>query len=525
MASIACPTRQNRAGCPCDDNPLANLSSELTDGPDYIGFVPVPPIYLPQPGNLNEPGVPVICTSPVSQEEADQCAENGTVPPPYIPPQPDPENPLEPPQPPDTPPEDTGDINIPGPQNSPPPEPSGFWNTESNCIVFCPDNLTSATAIIPPHTILGSTQFEADMLSSNACIAAARSNLVCLTPPPEGSTVRGCANSPMSFICVLSGPVASINITGLPPGMTFNCDDQGSCTISGTPTTGGYYTVNFAGTTLQGSAFSIDFYIYVLEIICPTDLGGNGNTYSGTMSSTGGTGPYTWSEVGNNLSFSGLSLNANGTFTGQIAGGCTNINFTAQVIDSEGTTCTKDCTITVSNFCGCMDWGNPALTVLGDTSYNGGTTAYNRGGVAASCNGQNFGCACPDPAHPSGPCCASAANVELEAAVQGTLGVQCQCHIHIEVVRTGTLPNPNLDVHASFSMSGITDLGGAPKVINQTFTTTTTFDDDFKVTAGVSPKIYDYSAHAGPATDPGSHPDVPAGGISMTIQITNTTQF
>lgn len=517
MASIPCPTRSDRPGCVCDDNPLANLSTEPSDGRIWYGHVSVPPIYEPPAGNLTEPSVPVFCISNESQVAADECANNGTVPPTTTPPQPQP--PTDPNQPPDTPPTTTGDPNPTNPTFPTTPEPTtGFWNTESNCIALCADHSNSATAIIPAHTINGSTQAEADMLSSNACIAIARANLVCFTPPTEGTVVHLCEGVSKSITCVVAGGTL-ISITGLPTGMSSLCDSNGICTISGTPSACGNYTVTVSAASIAGIPVSFNFTMMVLGFSCPNS-GEMGQPYFYQFTGCGGTGPYTFSS-GSDIATYGLSMTSSGLITGTPTGICNgSIPFSVTVTDADGNTCTKDCPITIGNeLCSCPDWGT-AQPTGGGGSGSGDYSLYSYTDIGCGYPGQVSGN--PPPANGS-------ASMEANLSTPGTAGA-CKCRMDLDCTITpngGCTPSGCLDEHIKYSLilyNVRTTLN--PATHNETWSGVTADITNFVFWPMAGFKWY-LAVQAGPADfDVGPGPYTCCGGhirAAMTFQTVDTT--
>lgn len=509
MPSIPCPQKVAPSGrCVCDDLPLFNLSAADEDRRIFIGYYSTPPTYWPQPGDLNQPGVPAICVSVVSQVVADECAANGTVPTPSTPEEPNPENPLEPPQPPDTPPQNTGDPNMPDPnQPGVPHEPEGFSNTESNCIALCADHSNSATAIIPAGTFHGQTQLEADMLASNACIGLARSRLLCFTPPSEGSVVHICADIYQSITCVVSGPVASISMTNLPVGMSFSCADSGICTIAGTPEAGNYL-VSVNALSQTGQAVSFNFVIDVLGIACTAVPAYRGNAYIAAVAGVGGTAPYTFTPS----SAGGLSIDASGAITG-IPTDCPTINLPVTVTDHEGNTCSKTCVISVS-LCDCPDWtqATGSLTNFVDVR-TPGTADYGIFFTYAANNLQVFDCL-----PPHGDNTPSKSAVEITGSLAIPHGV-CTCHVHIDVVGDWGDTGPSLsNVLASAMVKH-----GATTIVNASYTSDQSLDFDFAV--GTNEVIqWVISSNAGYGSNDPAFPcasSAAAGNVRVTLLFTN----
>ena len=166
----------------------------------------------------------------------------------------------------------------------------------------------------------------------------------------------------------------SITSGALPPGLVI---DSGSGTISGVPTAPGSYTdIKLQATDSTGATTTGTFLIIVngpLDIDTSTLPGSAtiGTQYSYTFSGTGGTEPYTWSVVAGSLP-GGLILNQ---FTGLVSGNPTNAGlytFTMQLVDTSGTTISKNFSINVSGAgqTGNVVFQNSAASII--TSYDFG---------------------------------------------------------------------------------------------------------------------------------------------------------
>jgi len=123
-----------------------------------------------------------------------------------------------------------------------------------------------------------------------------------------------------------------------PPGLTLSS----SGVLSGTPTTPGNYQIAMHlsdGVNSQNVQFNLT--IYAVQITTPSLLpinGTQGDSYSATLTASGGSGTgYSFSIVSGGLP-NGLSLASNGTISGTINSGPGLYGFGVQVTDSENNT-------------------------------------------------------------------------------------------------------------------------------------------------------------------------------------------
>jgi large repetitive protein len=127
------------------------------------------------------------------------------------------------------------------------------------------------------------------------------------------------AGQPASIPWVINGGIwpFSVTVTGQPDGMTLA---PNSLSLAGTPTRAGTFNVivlvvDGASTTQQAST--------IVTVFAPLAVGSgiaaarNNNSYSASLSATGGLPPYLWGSNGRALP-SGLSLSAAGQITGLV---------------------------------------------------------------------------------------------------------------------------------------------------------------------------------------------------------------
>ena len=139
----------------------------------------------------------------------------------------------------------------------------------------------------------------------------------------------------------------SVSSGTLPPGVALSGN-----TLSGTPTTTGNFGFTILVTDTAGATASKQFTVTVNAAqiqITAGDLpqGRTAETYSATLSATGGVQPYTWTLVSGELP-SGLSLSTSGNVSGTPTT-TGNFTFTAQVSDAAGAHAQGPFTISVAS--------------------------------------------------------------------------------------------------------------------------------------------------------------------------------
>ncbi len=211
----------------------------------------------------------------------------------------------------------------------------------------------------------------------------------------------GTAGAAYSQQLTVTGGTAPQNIAvtlgALPSGLSLSA----SGLLSGTPTASGVFNFDVTATDANGCTGGRR---YTLTIGCPTitinpatlPIGNVGQSYSQTLTASGGTGPYQFVLVGGTLP-AGLSLAANGTLSGTPTVVSTSV-FTVRATDAKGCTGTSQLSLRTNAPPGIsttglnVRQGDPtvqlqiaAVSELGE-SVTGVTITVN-GGASATVNG------------------------------------------------------------------------------------------------------------------------------------------
>lgn len=341
MSAIACC---NKIVCPGVDQsnldfdtPLANLTSELPDKDLFIGLNwgwdnNVPPLG----SNFSRTSCLGLCTSAISQDDADACAAraelvcaSGTWGPPGT----------------------SGPPPTHGPPLQPPPSTGQALatNQSQTCTVICPDGNAFAWTVAAGYFISTSLVQANEMAYALAC-RLAYANMICMGAL---SNAHACVNSSFSASVAFTGGLApfttSITSGSLPPGLSpADGSDKRSFLIFGTPTTAGDYTFTLKATDSRGNYMQKTFTIHVLGITNATTLAHamEGRSYSQQLNGTGGTAPLSYVVVSGSLG-SNLTVSSTGLITGT-PGYVTSGSNTAlvKVTDADGYSCTQNVTVT-----------------------------------------------------------------------------------------------------------------------------------------------------------------------------------
>lgn len=303
MAVFAC-----KEFTPCLDpaSPVANLTSEASDGPTFLGlffpFLPENPIGGIDPKNpptWNAQGCLSTCTSSISQQDADLCAQRQEV---------------------------ICSHTLPPPTGG----PVMFFSNLQVCNITCPDGSIFSYRVFAGAFIDVSQAAADEQAAAFACEVAPRF-LLCLSSIPGG-----CLNSPYSTTISNTGAQRSLTLSllsgSLPPGLTFAQVSPNSALISGTPTATGNYVFTVQASDNAGVVVQKTYTLAVLGITnSPTQAIQNA-PYSFQFTAAGGTPPYTFFVASGALP-DGLSMDSSGNITGTPTSAAT-FNFTVQVNDS-----------------------------------------------------------------------------------------------------------------------------------------------------------------------------------------------
>lgn len=301
MPNILC---DQRIRCPGTDFPITNFSSEATDGFEYLGLAfpfwefPINKWYDTRFCSF------FVCLSPVSQEEADLCAQREAQT--YCPPDP---------------PDSEPDI----------PSDPLFANTTQAATSRCPDG-TIFTYIVPAGRFIAESQALANARAWSYAYRSAQQSRVCL------SNIDGncCVSSSFSRTITATGrfgPFAfTITAGALPAGLILTTTAADRCRISGTPTAEGQFDFYLRATDVRGNFMQKHYTLCVVkESPATLPAGIVGATYNQTLTATScAVAPLSW-QISSGALPTGLTLNES---TGVISGTPTvqgTFNFTVKL--------------------------------------------------------------------------------------------------------------------------------------------------------------------------------------------------
>lgn len=255
MPTIPCERRYDCAGVLDADNPVANLSAEAPDIPVYrsIGYNG----DLPPGGSLwSSFGCLGVCTSTVSQQDADICAANqawlcnnykgsgisgaGGSATTYTPATPGTPS---------------------GGSASPRPGPSIYYNSQQVCDSLCPDGSTF-TYTFAAGQIAANSQYAADTAAYSIACSRAVTERICLSALFD----QCCIDSVVSAQVIPSSSTVdfmAITAGAMPTGLTL---DPITGIVVGTTTVAGEYTFTITASLTNGSVVARTYDIAVIQI-------------------------------------------------------------------------------------------------------------------------------------------------------------------------------------------------------------------------------------------------------------------
>ena len=322
----------------CGDVPLANLSAEKQDFALAIStFFPV--INQPLMQRFTAEGCIGVCTSTISQEDADICAALQAA-----------QCVVTPPPPPNQPPPvcvTPGGCGFTPPPNNPPPPPNqppptaSPCNTPQICCVECPDG-TSFCYTVPACQFGAQTVAQANVIAKAYACKQAGVLLLCIF----GEPALACVGQTYTTVLFATGGafqnyVWSIIDGELPPGTTGAAvgEDGSQFVITGTPTTPGNFTftvrVDDVSEKGPGSFQIKTFTIPVVGVSSGDPPEATiGQPYSFQFTADGGVPPYTFAVTG--ILPAGLTLSPEGLLSGTPLGPAESTHFSICVVDSSG---------------------------------------------------------------------------------------------------------------------------------------------------------------------------------------------
>jgi hypothetical protein len=242
--------------------------------------------------------------------------------------------------------------------------------------------LTAEGTLAGTPTSSGSSSFSVTVVDGNG-YSLTQSFSFTINPEPvitlqPATLSTGQVNQAYSVAFSASGGTApyTFSLTGsLPAGMTLSSGG----TLFGTPSEAGTWALSVSAEDAQGFVGSANYSLTIdpapTLVVGPSQLasGRVGQSYSQTLSTSGGSAPYAYTLVSGSLP-SGLTLSATGVLSGTPATDGT-FTFTVEVIDGNGDVGSTELTLTIS----------PAPTIVVTSSVSGMTAgAPVTGGLSAS---------------------------------------------------------------------------------------------------------------------------------------------
>jgi hypothetical protein len=237
-------------------------------------------------------------------------------------------------------------------------------------------------------------------------------------------------------------------VSGLPAGVTASNTTSATVTVSGTPTAAGTAAVTYSvrdtkGRIQSGSASIVISAPTVAISGTLAATGTVGTAYTGSLTASGGTGPYTWTVTGlpTGITYSGAST-ATLTFAGTPgAAGTSNVVVMVADSSSPANTATYNVSIVVSAAAGITITGTLPATGTVGTAYTGTLTASGgSGSYTWSVTNLPDGTKVSDPTQPAITVSGTpktAATYAFTAKVTDSLGATTNYNVHI-VISGGT---------------------------------------------------------------------------------------
>ncbi len=289
----------NTAPCAPCDSPIANLTSEAPDAFAYLSesFTDSTKQLITKIGiPWTATGCLGLCTSTISQADADLCAEN----------------------------------QVAQCQVGQNPGTQLFTNNSQSCTQFCPDGLPF-TYTVPAGLFLSQSQSVADAQAEAVACQLAAARKICLGTIRD-TACKGTAYSSQITRTGGTAPFAWEIYSGVPP-QGIDIDQNGL--LSGTVlASGGNYTFTVRVTAADGSFQQKEYSIQVMSIDSgsPLPLGQTGTPYIYNLLTSGGVSPLSFQIIDGTLP-SGMTLDEQ---TGVISGTPTvngTFSFTVMVQD------------------------------------------------------------------------------------------------------------------------------------------------------------------------------------------------
>ena len=234
--------------CPgVDDSPVTNYSSEALEQDTFFrtnfGDLQNPP---PLGSDFRATGCVYICATNISQEFADQCAQQQQI--------------------------LCQGENQRRPVGPPPQPPAVFFSNARSCTVKCPDGITFEGPSVGAGFAAYSQQQADAIAQSYACNVASRRR-ICIGPLTPAET---CLGQSYSGEIIASGPLAQfpdsnyweLVMGALPAGLDFNGGfvSGNTVTITGTPTESGTFTFTIQVTLSNGDFQFKTFHLCVIGL-------------------------------------------------------------------------------------------------------------------------------------------------------------------------------------------------------------------------------------------------------------------